>query len=131
VATNRTRPRWSSRTGTRPERLYTSVCRGSNRNCKMTSGKRLNCTMGNEHSRNSGPTRLTTQEDDALAEDLVLGILPDAEREAAERREAAEPDFAQLVSAWRQRLELLPDPVEPVVPPKGVWDRIAALIGRK
>jgi anti-sigma-K factor RskA len=87
--------------------------------------------MSQEHPNNPNPTGPTQQEDDALAGDLVLGILSDAEREAAERREAAEPAFARLVSAWRQRLALLPDPIEPVTPPKGVWDRIAALIGRK
>jgi hypothetical protein len=112
-------PGLSSRIGVWLERLYRPVRQGSNR------------AMGHEHSNNPHPTGLTTQEDDALAQDLVLGILPDAEREAAERREAAEPAFAQLVQAWRQRLALLPDPVEPVAPPKDVWDRISARIDKK
>jgi len=88
-------------------------------------------SMVTENPDNRGAEMPAGDTDDALAEDLVLGILPEVEREAAERREAADPAFAQLVSAWRQRLKLLPDPIEPVAPPKGVWDRIAALIGRK
>jgi anti-sigma-K factor RskA len=84
-----------------------------------------------ENPDNRGAEVPSGDSDNALAEDLVLGILPDAEREAAERREAVDPAFALLVQAWRQRLALLPDPVEPIAPPKRVWDRISARIGKK
>ncbi len=69
--------------------------------------------------------------DEALAADLVLGVLSDSERDCAERKAAAEPDFAQLVAEWRRRLAPLPEPVQLVEPPRRLWDRIVAEISRK
>lgn len=50
-----------------------------------------------------------TPEDDALAGEYVLGVLPLDERIRAERRVAADPAFAAAVADWENRLSPLND----------------------
>ncbi|WP_308917323.1 anti-sigma factor domain-containing protein [Jannaschia sp. LMIT008] len=56
------------------------------------------------------------ERDDVLAAEYALGLLEDAERDAARRRAGAEPDFAARVLAWEARLAPLGN-LAPVPPP--------------
>ena len=56
------------------------------------------------------------ERDDALAGELVLGLLEDAERDAARDRAATDPAFAARVLAWEARLVPLAD-LPPLPPP--------------
>lgn len=64
-------------------------------------------------------------ETEALAAEHALGVLSGPERAAAERRMAADPAFAALVDAWRERLAPLLDGVAEVAPPPQLWPAIA------
>lgn len=66
---------------------------------------------------------------DALAAEYALGCLEGAELLEAERRLAADPEFAEAVKAWEGRLAPLADLVDPVAPPPEVWQRLEALVG--
>ncbi len=67
-------------------------------------------------------------DDDTLAAEYVLGVLPAAERTAVERRMAREAGFASLVSTWERRLVPWTDEIAPVQPPHDVWNRINAAL---
>ena len=67
-------------------------------------------------------------DDDTLAAEYVLGVLPAAERVSVERRIARETGFASLVSAWERRLIPWTDEIAPVQPPLEVWSRISAAL---
>ena len=67
-------------------------------------------------------------DDDTLAAEFVLGVLPAAERMAVERRIARERDFAALVMAWETRLVPWTADIAPVQPPHDVWNRISAAL---
>jgi anti-sigma-K factor RskA len=71
---------------------------------------------------------MTTQDDDALAADYVMGLLDEAARQAADARLARDAAFARQVGAWRDRLHELDAGAEPVAPSPGLWPRIAASI---
>ncbi|HEY0435231.1 MAG TPA: anti-sigma factor [Phenylobacterium sp.] len=58
---------------------------------------------------------------EAFAAEHALGVLSSAERRAAEARMAAEPEFAALVEAWRERLSPMTEQLRPVTPPYSVW----------
>jgi anti-sigma-K factor RskA len=87
--------------------------------------------MGREDAGKSYLDGSVDGPDQALAADLVLGVLTAADRQAAEQRAVADPEFARLVAAFRQRLEILPEPIEPVTPHEAVWDHIATRIAPK
>ena len=55
--------------------------------------------------------------DDLLAGEYVLGVLPHAERVAFARRLAGDPRLAAHVRLWEERLAPLSDAVQPVAPP--------------
>lgn len=65
-----------------------------------------------------------TEERDALAGELALGVLTGDERAAALRRAIAEPAFAAEVEDWQIRLAPLFERVAEVPPPEGVWRAI-------
>ena len=67
-------------------------------------------------------------DDDTLAAEYVLGVLPAAERASVERRMAREAGFASLVSTWERRLVPWTDEIAPVQPPHDVWNRINAAL---
>jgi anti-sigma-K factor RskA len=67
-------------------------------------------------------------EDELTAAEYVLGVLTGGERIAAERRLAAEPAFARLVSAWEERLAPLSAEIDEASPPPEVWSRIEAAL---
>ncbi|MBV8790435.1 MAG: anti-sigma factor [Pseudolabrys sp.] len=67
-------------------------------------------------------------QDDALAAEFVLGLLSQADRQAAERRIAREPAFAGLVAHWEAQLVPFADDIAPVQPPHDVWLRISTAL---
>jgi anti-sigma-K factor RskA len=71
-----------------------------------------------------------SEDDDALAAELALGLLTGAEAEAAARR--AETDFAfrTAVAAWSERLAAMADEVPEVAPPPRVAREVSARVFR-
>jgi anti-sigma-K factor RskA len=67
-------------------------------------------------------------DDDTLAAEYVLGVLPAAERTQAERRIARERSFAALVDAWQARLIPWTGEIAPIEPPLDLWNRISAAL---
>lgn len=60
----------------------------------------------------------------ALAGEYVLGTLPLVERQAFEKRLAAEPELQQAVIDWEERFFPYTALVEPVTPSDYLWPRI-------
>ncbi len=69
------------------------------------------------------------EERDALAGEYVLGTLDASERQAAQARIAADPEFRASVARWQERLQPLTDVATPVTVPPELWDRIASRLG--
>jgi anti-sigma-K factor RskA len=69
----------------------------------------------------------TEQDDDALAAEVALRLLPSADLAAAEARIAADPAFRARVADWQERLADLADGVAEVQPPP----RVKAAIERR
>ena len=67
--------------------------------------------------------------DELLAAELATGLLEGEGRAAARRRQAQDPAFARLVSAWTERLAPLLDEVGDEAPPPRVWSSIEARLG--
>jgi anti-sigma-K factor RskA len=67
-------------------------------------------------------------EQDALAAEYVLGTLDAEERARAEALIAAEPGFAALVRGWERRLGELQAMVDPIEPPRQIWDKIRSAV---
>jgi len=65
-------------------------------------------------------------DDNALAGEYVLGVLPLDERRAVEKRMASDAGFASLVASWQADLAHLDDAYQPETPPQGVKARIDA-----
>ncbi|WP_417414208.1 anti-sigma factor domain-containing protein [Hoeflea sp.] len=65
-------------------------------------------------------------DDNALAGEYVLGVLPLAERRRVEERMASDSGFATLVASWQADLSNLDDAYQPEMPPSGVKARIDA-----
>jgi len=63
-------------------------------------------------------------DDDLLAAEYVLGVLPPAERLRLEARLRNEPAFALKVAGWIESLHPLTEEVAPVAPPKALRKRI-------
>ncbi len=69
------------------------------------------------------------QDPDLLAAEYALGVLGEADHEAARARAAADPGFARSVEAWDRRLSPLSRLVPDTAPPADLWERIAASTG--
>lgn len=67
---------------------------------------------------------------DELAGEYALGVQTAAEREASEKRLQSDPEFAQDVAAWNERLMPMVDALPAVEPPRVVWMRILAQLGQ-
>ena len=65
-------------------------------------------------------------DDNALAGEYVLGVLPLSERRAVEERLLRDSEFASLVASWQADLSSLDEAYEPQTPPKGVKARVDA-----
>ncbi len=71
---------------------------------------------------------MTTDSDDILAAEHVLGLLgPEAEAIAV-KRAAEDPDFAGRVAFWSDRLDVA-DPAEAAAAPDSLFDAIEQAIG--
>ncbi len=68
-----------------------------------------------------------TEEDFALAGELVLGLLDTADEARADARCAADPEFAAEVEAWRERMLPMLDAVSDE-PPAHLWHKINTAI---
>ena len=67
-------------------------------------------------------------EDRALAGELALRVLPEAEERAARAREAADPAFAREVEVWNEHLAGFIAEIPSVQPSPRVWPRVEAAI---
>lgn len=63
------------------------------------------------------------------AAEYVLGVLPVGEARLVEREMLHDPQLAQAVSRWEQRLAPLASTIQPVTPPAEVWARIESDLG--
>jgi anti-sigma-K factor RskA len=71
---------------------------------------------------------LSITDKDALAGELVLGVLEGEEKTQALRLMLADRDFAERVDRWREDSAGLFDGVDEVAPPAGTWAGIEARI---
>jgi len=76
-----------------------------------------------------GPAGPEPPDDEALAGELVLGVLSAAERHAALERMRTEVGFAARVAAWERRFAPWLAEVAPVPVPEELWDRICQGLG--
>lgn len=74
----------------------------------------------------SDPRPAPEETDDALAAELSLRVLSDAEEASARARAAADPDFARRVEGWDERFGRFADEIPPAAPPTGGWARVDA-----
>lgn len=75
---------------------------------------------------------LEHHDDDTIAAEYVLGVLPARERQEAARRIERDAAFARQVEAWEARFAPLAATYAPIVPPAALKQRIdAALFGRE
>ena len=65
-------------------------------------------------------------DDNALAGEYVLGVLPLDQRRGVEKRIASDADFAARVATWQADLSYLDEAYQPETPPQGVKARIDA-----
>ena len=63
-------------------------------------------------------------DDDFVAAEYVLGVLPAPERETAARRIDTDPAFARLVEDWEKRLSPMAEEYSEVAPPPRVKDAL-------
>lgn len=66
------------------------------------------------------------RDDDVIAAEYVLGVLPGEERAGVARRLETDRHFAKLVSAWEERLSGLNANYEEVAPPARLWRDVEA-----
>lgn len=75
---------------------------------------------------------LERHDDDTIAAEYVLGVLPAQERQEVARRIERDAAFARQVEGWEARFAPLADSYESVEPPAALKSRIdAALFGRE
>lgn len=65
-----------------------------------------------------------------IASEYVLGTLSNEERLAAKARLGSDPEFAQLVQAWEERLAPLSLEAQDQIAPLGAWHKIADQLDR-
>lgn len=68
-------------------------------------------------------------DDDALAAELSLRVLSDAEEAGARARADADAAFARRVEAWDERFGVLAEEIAPVVPGAHLWPRVETVAG--
>ena len=64
-----------------------------------------------------------------LAAEYVLGVLPAADMRLAEARRETDPAFAADLLFWQEKLSPLASLVAPVTPPASLWPRLALATG--
>jgi len=68
---------------------------------------------------------MTDKELDEIAGEYVLGTLDGTERSDAQRRIQNDPEFAERVREWEQRLSHVSDQNSEIAPPSGLWQKIS------
>ena len=71
-------------------------------------------------------TGVPLPDDNALAGEYALGVLPLAERRMVEERMLRDTEFATLVTSWQAQLSSLDEAYQPEAAPQGVKARIDA-----
>ncbi len=64
------------------------------------------------------------RDDDVVAAEYVLGVLPDAERAEAARRVETDRAFAMSVSSWEERLSGMNLSFGEERPPRDLWEKV-------
>lgn len=72
---------------------------------------------------------INPEEQDLLAAEYVLGLLPFGAAEAFEAWAERDPEVAVAVEEWERRLDPLTGLTGPITPPREVWHRIALASG--
>ena len=72
---------------------------------------------------------LSDDERHTLAGEYVLGTLDAATRRAVQERLQSDPQLAQAVSRWNERMLPLAALAEPIAPPPRLWTRLEASLG--
>jgi anti-sigma-K factor RskA len=68
-------------------------------------------------------------DDEVLAGELVLGVLPAPQRRAAQVRGEADPAFAARIAGWERRFAPLLAEIEPVPAPTDAWAQLCRRLG--
>jgi anti-sigma-K factor RskA len=68
-------------------------------------------------------------DDELLAGELVLGVLPGAERRSAQARGESDPQFAARIAHWERRLTPWLSEFEPLAAPARLWPQIIQRLG--
>jgi len=71
----------------------------------------------------------TSEDDDLLAAEYVLGVLEGPERDAVMHRADRDQALGDAIMGWESRLAPMAALVPPVAPPAALWPRIAATCG--
>lgn len=79
--------------------------------------------------KTTDPSLTPDEENQALAAELALGLLDGEEAKAAVARLPSDPEFAQAVRDWQERLAALGDNVTSVMPPARAWQGIREKLG--
>jgi anti-sigma-K factor RskA len=64
------------------------------------------------------------KDDDALAAEYALGVLPHGERLAFARRLEGEADLREKVRFWDEHFSALSEAIEPVTPPARIREQL-------
>lgn len=75
------------------------------------------------------PALTPEEENQALAAELALGLLDGEEAKAAIARLSSDPEFAQTVYDWQERLAGIGDNTTSVMPPARAWQGIREKLG--
>jgi anti-sigma-K factor RskA len=68
-------------------------------------------------------------DDEVLAGELVLGVLPAEQRRAAQARGESDPAFAARIAGWERRFAPWLAEIEPVAAPVDAWPRLCRRLG--
>ncbi|MFN3936133.1 MAG: anti-sigma factor domain-containing protein [Gemmobacter sp.] len=75
------------------------------------------------------PVPPLSDDDDALAAELAMGLLDGEDRRMAEARTASDPAFRAAVAAWQERLAPLAETLPDAAPPSGALAGIERRLG--
>lgn len=69
------------------------------------------------------------EQNDALAAELVLGVLEDSDAQAARARQGSDPAFAALVRDWQERMAGMVTDMTPIMAPARARQRVRETLG--
>lgn len=71
---------------------------------------------------------MTARDLDMEAAEYALGTASAEERRALDAAQGSDPALARAVGEWEARIGALATAIQPVAPPKGLWDKIDAAL---